>query len=82
MVIQYSLVRSRLQLPEDALIPLTRRDESKLHDMLQRPYVEGLLCEEVFVLVLFCLAVKQSKFSKYTRGYGSRPQTRHKKVGL
>uniref|UniRef100_A0A8D3BHG1 DNA topoisomerase (ATP-hydrolyzing) n=1 Tax=Scophthalmus maximus TaxID=52904 RepID=A0A8D3BHG1_SCOMX len=28
----------RLQVPEDALIPLTRRDESKLGSLLKRPY--------------------------------------------
>ncbi|XP_044208740.1 meiotic recombination protein SPO11 isoform X1 [Thunnus albacares] len=29
----------RLRVPEDALIPLTKRDESKLSSLLQRPYL-------------------------------------------
>ncbi|XP_071780641.2 meiotic recombination protein SPO11 [Centroberyx gerrardi] len=29
----------RLRVPEDALIPLTQRDESKLNSLLRRPYV-------------------------------------------
>ncbi|XP_067448807.1 meiotic recombination protein SPO11 isoform X1 [Thunnus thynnus] len=29
----------RLRVPEDALIPLTKRDESKLNSLLQRPYL-------------------------------------------
>ncbi|KAK2851629.1 hypothetical protein Q5P01_007905 [Channa striata] len=28
----------RLRVPEDTLIPLTKRDESKLHSLLRRPY--------------------------------------------
>ncbi|XP_034393877.1 meiotic recombination protein SPO11 [Cyclopterus lumpus] len=31
----------RLRVPEDSLIPLTRRDESKLCSLLKRPYVTG-----------------------------------------
>lgn len=38
---------TRLQLGEDSLIPLTNRDESKLRDMLLRPYVSGVLSEEI-----------------------------------
>ena len=29
----------RLRVPDDALIPLTKRDESKLSSLLKRPYV-------------------------------------------
>nr|XP_019951572.1 PREDICTED: meiotic recombination protein SPO11 isoform X1 [Paralichthys olivaceus] len=31
----------RLQVPEDALIPLTKRDESKLGSLLKRPYLSS-----------------------------------------
>ncbi|XP_068453337.1 meiotic recombination protein SPO11 [Clinocottus analis] len=31
----------RLRVPEESLIPLTRRDESKLSSLLKRPYVAG-----------------------------------------
>lgn len=30
---------SRLRVPEDALIPLSKRDESKLNSLLKRPYL-------------------------------------------
>ena len=37
----------RLQLPEDAVMPLTKNDEKKLLDMYERPYVEGAIKEQV-----------------------------------
>lgn len=35
--IKFSL--SRLRVPEDVLIPLSKRDESKLNSLLKRPYL-------------------------------------------
>jgi len=37
----------RLQLPEDAVMPLTKNDEKKLLDMYERPYVEGAIKEQI-----------------------------------
>jgi len=35
----YDVFASRLHLPDDVVQPLTSRDEAKLRDLLQRPYM-------------------------------------------
>ena len=37
--LHFCLIHLRLRVPEDALIPLTQRDENKLSSLLKRPYL-------------------------------------------
>jgi len=59
----------RLQLPEDAIIPLTKNEEKKLLDMYERPYVEGAIKDQIEEMLTTKMKAEIQALNKISSSY-------------